>query len=240
MRLILASLVLMRSVSLVSKISTNLGSRSWSQLTSPEFSHSVRAMTTAGSADELGNKRFLGTIKNTQRSHIIDEVLIKSCCVSAQEILGMGDFAVDVWFCSEKKIIDLNGEWRGKRKSTDVLSFPVCDFLSPGLLDEADSALLFEKHLGDIVIAPAYVEKQLRRDQRLHSEGALDTSKDRGISLAMATEFDLQRRCELLVIHSLVHLVGYDHETYEEWELMTQKEEQVLAGIRHSARNQQE
>jgi ssRNA-specific RNase YbeY (16S rRNA maturation enzyme) len=37
------------------------------------------------------------------------------------------DFAIDIWFCSDSKIRELNREWRQKMKSTDILSFPIND-----------------------------------------------------------------------------------------------------------------
>jgi rRNA maturation RNase YbeY len=59
----------------------------------------------------------------------------------------------------------MNEEWRDVSKSTDVLSFPANDFESPGVFSE-DSSLQFEKHLGDLVVSPAYVMRQCKRDKR--------------------------------------------------------------------------
>jgi probable rRNA maturation factor len=44
----------------------------------------------------------------------------------------------------------------------------------------------------------------------------------------MATIFTLQGRIPLLLIHSLLHLLGYDHETEEDWEKMTKKEDEII------------
>lgn len=54
------------------------------------------------------------------------------------------DFAVDVWYCSDSKIRELNHDFRGIRKSTDVLSFPVCEFDKPG--DYTRATLLIYSH----------------------------------------------------------------------------------------------
>lgn len=32
----------------------------------------------------------------------------------------------------------------------------------------------------------------------------------------------------MLIIHSILHLIGHDHETEDEWKLMTKREEEVL------------
>lgn len=58
----------------------------------------------------------------------------------------------------------MNGEWRQKTKATDILSFPANDFESPGVFAD-DPSIEFQKHLGDLVVAPNYVMKQCETDQ---------------------------------------------------------------------------
>lgn len=58
----------------------------------------------------------------------------------------------------------MNGEWRQKTKATDILSFPANDFESPGVFAD-DPSIEFQKHLGDLVVAPNYVMKQCEEDQ---------------------------------------------------------------------------
>jgi hypothetical protein len=58
----------------------------------------------------------------------------------------------------------MNGEWRQKSKPTDILSFPANDFESPGVFAD-DPSLEFQKHLGDLVVAPHYVMKQCNLDK---------------------------------------------------------------------------
>lgn len=67
------------------------------------------------------------TIKNTQRIHPIDIDKIKVQVISIQKYLKINDYSVDLWYCSNGKMRELNKEWRNKSKSTDVLSFPVND-----------------------------------------------------------------------------------------------------------------
>ena len=84
---------------------------------------------------------------------------------------------------SDRKMRELNGEFRGKLKTTDVLSFPLelQEFQAPD-----DNALF----IGDIVIS---------------TEQALRQSLENGLS------FDMELK--QLVLHGAIHLVGYDHET---------------------------
>jgi rRNA maturation RNase YbeY len=74
----------------------------------------------------------------------------------------------------------LNRQYRGKDRTTDVLSFA---------LREGPFADLQPEFLGDIVISVPVAAKQAR---------------EAGHSLA--------REIELLLVHGLLHLLGYDHE----------------------------
>jgi hypothetical protein len=66
------------------------------------------------------------------------------------------------------------------------------------------------------------------RTEAGRAELQAELASDAGCSRAMATIFTLQGRIPLLLIHSLLHLVGYDHETDEDWEKMTQKEDEII------------
>ena len=51
---------------------------------------------------------------------------------------------------------------------------------------------------------------------------------ERGVSGAMANVFDPELRIRMLLVHGMLHLVGYDHETDEDYELMVSREEDIL------------
>jgi rRNA maturation RNase YbeY len=55
--------------------------------------------------------------------------------------------------------------------------------------------------------------------------------EDAGVSKAMAKVFTLEERIPLLLIHGTLHLLGYDHETPEDWAAMTQRESEIIAGL---------
>ena len=191
-----------------------------------------------GYAAKAHEKEELITLKNTQRKYPINEEQVKADIVAIQRVLNVSDFRVSVWFCSDDKIRDLNEDWREKRKATDVLSFPANEFRTPGVLDEAAHA---SGHLGDIVISPGYVQRVCDRDREEFARarenvaaGSVCTDgaeRDAGVSLAMASCFSLEERLPLLLVHSLLHLIGYDHETDQDWRLMTHREQEVLDAL---------
>ena len=94
---------------------------------------------------------------------------------------------------SDRRIRDLNRKFRGKAQPTDVLAFPLDEPGgapgSAGILP-ASPQPGSNKHLGDIVVS---------------AETALRQAKEAGHS------FD--REVDELVLHGVLHLCGYDHET---------------------------
>jgi len=98
------------------------------------------------------------------------------------------DAAVSVTFTDNDGIQEKNAEFRGIDKPTDVLSFPMYD-MKNGDLPDPDEVC----ELGDIVLS---LEK----------------------AAAQAEEFghSYERECAFLTVHSMLHLLGYDHVNSEE------------------------
>ena len=88
----------------------------------------------------------------------------------------------------EDTMATLNERWMEATGATDVLAFPI-DELRPGLVNEDPD----EGVLGDLVICPAVAERQ---------------AKDAG----HPTEDEL----DLLTVHGILHLLGYDHASPDE------------------------
>jgi probable rRNA maturation factor len=110
------------------------------------------------------------------------------------------DTEVSVTFCDNEHIRKLNNEYRNKDSATDVLSFPMYEI--DELEEQAD--LEGSVSLGDIVIS---------------LERAAEQAKELGHSL--------KREVAFLVIHSTLHLLGYDHELSkddEEAQCLAQRE----------------
>ncbi|MDN4174425.1 rRNA maturation RNase YbeY [Nocardioides sp. SOB77] len=100
----------------------------------------------------------------------------------------------------EATIAELNEQWMDKEGPTDVLAFPM-DELRPGLVDEEPE----EGVLGDLVLCPEIAEKQ---------GGTAGHGKDAEI--------------ELLTVHGILHLLGYDHAEPEEHKEMFGLQDELL------------
>ena len=110
---------------------------------------------------------------------------------------------VSVTFVTSDEIAELNAEYRAKPEPTDVLSF-TCDH-DATLFDSASSGVLDTEGepllLGDIVISP---------------------------EVAAAQKGDLMDALRLLLVHGILHLLGYDHEADDEAELMEERQNIIL------------
>ena len=102
--------------------------------------------------------------------------------------LAPGARSVTLRFVSDREMRRLNAHYRQKDRPTDVLSFPG-DFADGSDL-EAEWPVAESGHLGDIAISVPTA----RRQAKVHGHG-------------------VDRELRFLVLHGLLHCLGYDHET---------------------------
>lgn len=132
-------------------------------------------------------------------------MLVRRCCNAVLKMENFSESAeISVTFVDNEQIRKLNSQYRNKDVETDVLSFPMGE---NGVYDTDHSN--GAKILGDIVIS---MEKAVEQAQRFgHS---------------------LEREVGYLTAHSMLHLLGYDHEKGGiEKVRMREKEEQVMTEL---------
>ncbi len=112
-------------------------------------------------------------------------MLLRRCCVAVLKTEKFSDPAeVNIYFVDDEEIHKLNNEFRKIDRPTDVLSFPLGENGIYDINPETGA-----KMLGDIVISAQTAEKQ-----------ASDYNQP------------FQREMAFLTAHSMLHLLGYDHE----------------------------
>lgn len=120
-------------------------------------------------------------VVNRQRLFPIDRERWQQFAERALQAIGVRDQGATVVFTSNRLMRKLNYEYRGKDRTTDVLSFPA-------------GQTVFERtagpHLGDIVISVEQAAQQ-----------------------AIEHRLEPDREVARLILHGLLHLCGYDHET---------------------------
>ena len=130
-------------------------------------------------------------VVNLQRKVDIKEIDLRpfaASLVSAVEEAEGSDFSVA--FISDRRMKELNETFRGKNATTDVLSFPNEPDEFQHLNSSDDPEHVTSEQLGDIVISVEQAAKQ---------------AAENGLSL----ELELKQ----LMLHGVLHLCGYDHET---------------------------
>jgi probable rRNA maturation factor len=103
-----------------------------------------------------------------------------------------------LWVTSRATMALHNRELRGKSGPTDVISIPNLEFDRPKVLKQE---FLDVHDMGDILLCLPVVEKD-----------------------ALKSGESLDSRFQLLVVHSMLHLVGFVHERDEDWEKMQEEE----------------
>lgn len=155
----------------------------------------------------------------------IDLKALKKTCVRISEILGYQTYDLAVLLCDDDEMQGANQESRDVDEPTDILSFPLWEAIEPGLLKDPDFDVPDYYTLGDIMVDVPYV---MRRTEEDMADKNIDEYEDRGVSGAMAKEPDVEKRIHMLMVHGMLHLVGYDHEEDDEYEEMVQREEEIL------------
>lgn len=126
--------------------------------------------------------------------------------------------AVEFIFTDEEEIRRLNRETRNTDKVTDVLSFPALDSIKGKALKKRDFPLEIDDE-GNLLIGSVAVCVKRAEEQ----------AEEYGHSY--------QRELHYLLVHGIMHCLGYDHLTDEERAEMREREEFILAKLGISREN---
>jgi probable rRNA maturation factor len=130
----------------------------------------------------MGNRKLaMIEVVNRQRKLPINCERWQVFATAASRALPVAASGVTVAFVSDRAMRELNRMWRGKRATTDVLSFPA---------EQSEFEKVAGLSLGDVVVS---IEQATRQ------------AKEHGLSL--------EHEVSQLILHGLLHLSGYDHET---------------------------
>ena len=128
-------------------------------------------------------------VKNRQRSVRVSLRTAERFLRRVIGELGVGSDSVALCFVTDREMVRLNETYRKKKGTTDVLSFPAEERGKPVSVRTRVRELRGE-FLGDIAISPAVARRNA------HSVGR-----------------SLSGEIHALILHGVLHLLGYDHET---------------------------
>ena len=118
---------------------------------------------------------------------------------------------VSVTIVDDDEIRRINNEYRGIDKSTDVLSFPFNEFDIPGNFDNIEENVdAFNPESGELLLG----------DIILSTEHIIEQAREYGHSQI--------RELAFLVVHSMLHLMGYDHMIDDERKDMEDRQKKIL------------
>ena len=112
---------------------------------------------------------------------------------------------VNVMVVDAEAMRQINRETRGIDSATDVLSFPYFEFAQTGFFDEQVQDWADEDILGDIVLCAERIISQA--EEYGHSQ---------------------KREMAFLVVHSMLHLIGYDHMEEADAQLMEAEQRRMM------------
>jgi probable rRNA maturation factor len=146
-------------------------------------------------------------IRNSQRKIFVDVKKLKRDAQTLLTALKYEDFDLGLWLTTNKTIQKYNAQYRHKDKPTDILSFPYHPQLKAGerIVAQTDE----DKNVGDLIIAPEYVVQDAKN---------------------LGTTFE--KRMQVLLVHGICHLLGYDHIKDADYKVMHRKELALLKKLR--------
>ena len=126
---------------------------------------------------------------NRQRSVRLSTRALESFLLRVRRELGLKQAQVTVCLVSDAEIAGMNQSFRKKQGPTDVLSFPAVKLRKPKRSTRIPVSMDAEASLGDIAIAPAVAKRNAKNYGRT-----------------------LPGELKILILHGVLHLLGFDHE----------------------------
>ena len=129
-------------------------------------------------------------IENRQRAVRLARRPLEMFLRRVQDELGLQEAGVTICLVSDAEIARMNETFRKKKGPTDVLSFPSVARRRPARFRRGPIKVKAGEYLGDIAISPATARRYAKQHGRKFSS-----------------------ELRVLILHGVLHLLGYDHET---------------------------
>ena len=162
---------------------------------------------------------MLYTDNRQSKIEVTDELieLINEVCQQSLEAEEMNSpYQISLLFVDNDEIREINRDTRGIDKATDVLSFPMLDYPK-------------DKVFKDVYKSVKFNEIYLDGEELVLGDMVLSLERAREQSIEYNHSFN--REVCYLVVHSILHLLGYDHMENEEKKKMRQRGEEILGNL---------
>lgn len=144
------------------------------------------------------------------------EKIAEAAAEAALDVTGCPyEAQADLLVTTDDEIRGMNREFRGIDRPTDVLSFPAADYPVPGDFTFLEERMdLFHPETGELIL------------------GDIVVSKDRVVAQAQEYGHTVKREFAFLIVHSVLHLIGYDHMTETDRKMMEEWQRRILAELK--------
>ena len=139
-----------------------------------------------------------GSLPRQRADEIFDAVLAEVGDFDHLKPYRDAHFDFDVVFVDDARIKEINAQYRGKDCPTDVITFAL-------FFDDENRVLTPEIHLGEIIISVDTAKRQ---------------AEENGVTL--------EKEFETLVAHGILHLLGFDHQTQEDYDFVVGIQSRVI------------
>ena len=143
------------------------------------------------------------TVRNILKEILNNKEVKQSYCLKNIDKKEIKELSIDFVFCDDEFIHKVNKEYRKKDKPTDVISFAL-------FCDDPNSVFCEEINLGEIIIS-------------------VDTAKAQAQKANHSTLDEIY----YLISHGILHLLGFDHLTKEEYNFMVKVQNEVTGRIKN-------
>lgn len=146
---------------------------------------------------------------DAQRAPQLAQLLERAVAFAVKEEMGGDNFEIFLTLTDGEGIKELNRQYRNIDKATDVLSFPLLK-RTPGQTGEFWEEQDIDPQTGEVMLGDIVLSLEAAR--------------------AQAAEYghSLEREAAYLCVHSVLHLLGYDHISQEDKRLMRKREEEIM------------
>jgi probable rRNA maturation factor len=138
----------------------------------------------------------------------------------AGEAEGVTEGEVALSFVDDEAIHELNKQYRGIDKPTDVLSFAMTE------TGEDEIEIRYDEEEADDALEGT--QEPDEEDSFIEPLGDIIISVPRAIAQAEDYGHSVERELGFLFVHGFLHLIGYDHQSEEEEKAMFAKQEDIL------------
>lgn len=148
------------------------------------------------------NEEKLSNLANNMLCFLENEGILEQSCLKDYD-LNKITLNGDILICGNKKIHEINKEYRHKDRPTDVITFAL-------FADDENSSVVDEEiYLGEIIISADQTKIQADENKKTFEE-----------------------ELHFLLSHGILHLLGFDHQDEETYTFMINLQDKILDNVK--------